>query len=119
MIIAAVFWLLTVVTVALFVRRAWRPSPAPSTDGAPASLGGGDRSRLVRSAVDAIVMLAIVRALFPPPGWGSWLWSVAVVAASLGVAGVIVGWRRHPAGRRRWTTIGYAVVGAGLVTVLA
>lgn len=105
MIIAAVFWLITVATVGLFVTRAWR--------------GVRDRDRLVRSAVDAVVMLAAVRALFPPPGWGSWLWVAAVVATGVGVAGAVVRWRRLASGPRRWVTVLNAVIGAGLVAVLA
>jgi hypothetical protein len=65
------------------------------------------------------VLLAMVRALFPPPVWASWLWVGATVAVGVGCSGVIVAWRRLLSVRRRWPTVLYAVVGAVLVVVLA
>jgi len=139
MIIAAVFWLLTLVVVALFVGRAWSASAPPqarsrtsdTADARPASrahtqsrvrdrvLSVRSRDQVVRSGVDAVVLLALVRALFPPPGWASWLWVAAVVAVGVGVAGLVARWPRLPASRSRWVTVVYALVGAGLVVVLA
>jgi hypothetical protein len=139
MIISAVFWLVTVAVVAIFVARAWTPARRSSARSRTRSWRraraagrtqeeSGRRQRdsparsrevLVRSGVDAVVLLAMVRALFPPPVSASWLWVGAVVAVGVGVAGVIVRWRGLPSSRRCWTTVAYAMVGAGLVVVLA
>lgn len=126
MIIAAVLWLVTLVVVGQFVGRSWRPAHAPPAG--RASVGSGvrdrvlgvrDRDRLVRSGIDAIVLLVVVRALFPPPGWTSWLWVAAVVAVGLGGAGLAQSWHRLAPGRRRWPTAVSAIAGAGLVVLLA
>jgi hypothetical protein len=139
MIIAAVFWFLTLVVVALFVCRAWSAevglptrsrtsASAHERPAAPARPGPAARERifaarsgdqLLRSGVDVIVLLAMVRALFPPPVWASWLWVAAVVCVGLGVAGLLSTWRRRAPGRRAWPTVAYAAVGAALVVVLA
>ncbi len=138
MIIAALFWFLTLVAVALFVFRAWSTevrlptrSRTPASDHATASSrarpGSGvrgvfaarNRDRLLRSGVDAVVLLAMVRALFPPPVGASWLWVAAVVGVGSGAAGLLSTWRRHTPGRRAWPTVAYAAVGAALVGVLA
>jgi len=108
MIIAVMLWLLGTACVGVFVSRAWSLGP----------LVANGRGQLVRSGVDAVVALALVRALAPPPGLGIWLWVAAAVAVGVGVAGVIVRWPTVPADRRRWTTVGYVVVGAALVVVL-
>ena len=138
MIIAAVFWFLTLVVVALFVGRGWsavgsrraRSGTSDTSDARPASrarmqlrvrdgvFAVHSRDQVVRSGVDAVVLLAMVRALFPPPGWSSWLWVAALVAAGFGVAGLIVSWRELSPGRRPWSTLAYAAVGAALVVVL-
>lgn len=109
MIIGIVLWTLAAVGVALFVARAW-------SRGALAATG---RGQLVRSGVDAVVALALVRALAPPPGLGAWLWVAAVVAVGVGVAGLIL--RRYllPGDRRPWTTVVYGVVGLAIDVVLA
>lgn len=109
MIIATGLWLLAAVCVAVFVARAWSLGP----------LTVKGRGQLLRSGVDAVVALALVRALAPPPGPGTWLWVAAVVAVGIGAAGVIVRRRTVPRDARRWTTVVYAVVGLVLVVVLA
>ena len=77
------------------------------------------RGQLVRSGVDVVVALALVRALVPPPAPGVWLWVAAAATVGFGVAGVIVRWRTVPTERRRWTTVAYVLVGLLLVVVLA
>lgn len=109
MIIGIVLWVLAAAGVALFVARAW-------SRGALAATGRGP---LARSGVDAVVALALVRALAPPPGVGVWLWVLAVVAVGVGAAGLILRRRALPAERRPWTTVVYATVGLALVVVLA
>jgi len=109
MIIAGVLWLVAVVCVAVFVARAWSLRPLKVTG----------RGKLVRSGVDAVVALALVRALTPPPGPVVWLWVTAAVAVGVGVAGVIVHWRTAPPDGRRWPTVVYVLVGLALVVVLA
>ena len=108
MIIAIVLWLLAAVCVAVFVAPAWSLRPWTAKG----------RGTLVRSGVDAVVALAVVRALAPPPGAGIWLWVAAAVAVGAGAAGVIMRWRTPPDGRR-WTTAAYGLVGLCLVGVLA
>lgn len=109
MIIAVVLWVVAAGFVVVFIGRAWSlPRLAAKNNG-----------QLVRSGVDAVVALALVRALVPPPGLGVWLWVAAAVAVGVGAAGVIVSWRSVPGSRRRWTTVLYVVVGAALVAVLA
>ena len=44
-------------------------------------LAAVDRAALVRAAVDAVVVLALVRAVAPPPGSWSWVWVVAASTA--------------------------------------
>lgn len=109
MIIQVVFWVLSVAFVTIFVGRAWSLGP----------LRAKSRDQVVRSAIDAVVVLAAVRALFPPPDWASWLWVVATVAVGIGIAGVIIGWRSWPSTKRWWATAIYVVIGAALVVVLA
>ncbi|HEY5980774.1 MAG TPA: hypothetical protein VIT41_14195 [Microlunatus sp.] len=65
------------------------------------------------------MIIALVRALAPPPGPGVWLWVAAAVAVGVGSAGVIVRWRTVPRDARRWTSAAYALVGLGLVVVVA
>jgi hypothetical protein len=72
------------------------------------------RAALVRSAVDAVVVLALVRAVAPPPGPWSWAWVAAAGAVGVGVAGVVLRWPHLPAGRTL-PTAGYVVLGALLV----
>ena len=109
MIIGIVVWVLAAVAVALFVARAW-------SRGALAATGRGP---LARSGVDAVVALALVRALAPPPGLGVWFWVLAGVAVGVGAAGLILRRRSLPAERRTWTTVVYVVVGLAIVVVLA
>jgi len=90
---------------------------------------------LVSSTVDAVVALAFVRAVVPPPGLMSWAWVIAAVGVGIGIAGVILRWptlgwdapntENTPTSRASRPTVRavlagvYAVVGAGLVVVLA
>ncbi|MDN5763034.1 MAG: hypothetical protein L0H41_12045, partial [Microlunatus sp.] len=92
MIISVVLWLVAVALVVIFVGRAWSLG----------SLAAKGRGQLVRTGVDAVVALALVRALVPPPGLGAWVWVAAAVAVGIGVAGIILGWPNVPADRRRW-----------------
>ncbi len=94
MIIALVLWALAAVGVVVFVARSWSLRP----------LTVKGRGQLLRSGVDAVVALALVRALAPPPGPGVWLWVVAAVAVGVGAAGVIVHWRTVPPDSHRWTS---------------
>jgi hypothetical protein len=104
MIIAGIFWLLTAGLVVLVVARAW---------------GAGGAHRALRSGIDAVVALAAVRALYPPPGWASWLWVVAVVAVGCGAAGLVLHQRGRWTAKHPAVTVIYAVVGAALVILLA
>jgi hypothetical protein len=79
------------------------------------------RYELVGSTVDAVVALALVRAVAPPPDPLSWVWVAAAVAVGIGVAGAILRW---PAlgwapGHRRLLAAGYVVAGVGVLAVLA
>ena len=82
-----------------------------------------DRGRLhtldAQDTADAVVALALVRALAPPPGPGVWLWVAAALAVGVGVAGLVLRWRTLPAEGRRWTSVAYGGVGLALVVVLA
>jgi hypothetical protein len=109
MIITVALWLLAAVCVVVFVTRAWSLRPLTTTG----------RGKLVRSGVDAVVALALVRALAAPPGPGVWLWVAAAIAVGMGVAGVLLRWRTVPPDGRRWTTVAYGLVGLGLVRGLA
>ncbi len=109
MIVASVLWLLAAVCVVVFVARSWSLRP----------LTVAGRGQLLRSGVDAVVALALVRALAPPPGPGVWLWVLAAVAVGVGAAGVIVHWRTVPPDGRHRTTVAYLLVGLGIVIVLA
>jgi len=53
-----------------------------------------DRSALVRATVDAVVLLALVRAVAPPPGLWSWAWVAAAGVVGLGVARAALRWPR-------------------------
>ncbi len=109
MIIGIVLWVLAAAAVIWFVARAWSPGPLLVTG----------RGQVARSGVDAVVALALVRALAPPPGLAVWLWVAAALAVGVGAAGLVLRWRTLPAERRRWTTVGYGAVGLALVVVLA
>jgi len=109
MIIAVVLWSLGAAGAAVFVGRAWSLGP----------LVARTRNQLVRSGVDAVVALALVRALAPPPGLGVWVWVASVVAVGVGAAGAILHWRSVPPDRHRWTTAVYVPVGLLVVVVLA
>ncbi|GAA3071231.1 hypothetical protein GCM10010464_39370 [Pseudonocardia yunnanensis] len=112
-------WLFAVMMTGNQVLRAWSRGAfaAPS------------RFVLVSSTVDAVVALAFVRAVIPPPGLLSWAWVIAAVAVGIGIAGVILrwptlGWGAPTSGTSRPTmravlTAIYAAVGAGMVVVLA
>ena len=121
MIIAAVFWCSALVVVVLCIGRAWSGgAPHHARERTPGRVfAGRSRDQVLRSGVDAVVLLGMVRALFPPPGWASWLWVAAAVGVGVGVAGLISSWRRRPSGRRRWPTVAYVIAGAALVVVLA
>lgn len=112
-------WLFAAVMIGNQVLRAWSwgAFAAPS------------RYALVRSTVDAVVVLAFVRAVLPPPGVLSWAWVIAAVGVGIGIAGVILRWPTlgwdAPTSRTSRPTMRavlagiYAAVGAGLVVALA
>jgi hypothetical protein len=91
-----------------------------------------DRYVLVGSTVEAVVALAAVRAVAPPPVPLSWLWVVAAGAVGFGIAGAVLRWPtlgwtpggedgpdRGRARRRRALAAGYAAIGAVALVVLA
>jgi hypothetical protein len=118
-------WLFAAVMIGNQVLRAWSRG----------AFAAPTRFVLVSSTVDAVVLLALVRAVVPPPGLLSWAWVIAAVGVGIGIAGVILRWPTlgwdtpstenaptsrpsRPAMRAVLAGI-YAVVGAGLVIVLA
>lgn len=122
--VGIVVWLVTAWYVGAQVLRAWSRGP----------YAAADRVVLVSSTVDAVVILAVVRAVVPPPGLLSWAWVAATVAVGVGIAGAILRWpalgwaapdtdgrpsrrARYP-GRRALLAV-RAGVGACLVVVLA
>ncbi len=105
---AAVAWAVAVYAVVLLVLRV-------RTTG---RFAADDRAVVVRAAVDAVVVLALVRAVAPPPGVGAWAWVLAAGAVGGAVAGAVSRWPRLRAGRGV-STAGYAVVGALVVAVVA
>jgi hypothetical protein len=118
-------WLFAVLMTGNQLLRTWSQgaSAAPS------------RFALVSSTVDAVVVLAFVRAVVPPPDLLSWAWVIAAVGVGIGIAGVILRWPEvgwdvpstenapasHPSRptMRAVLTGIYAAGGAGLVVVLA
>jgi hypothetical protein len=109
-------WLLAAAVVALWLGRTWSPRAARART----------RATLVTSGVDAVVILAVVRAVAPPPAAWSWLWLVAAALIGVGLAGAVrrwptLPWRERSAGERSAVagTVVYAAVGAGLLAVLA
>jgi hypothetical protein len=78
----------------------------------------GDRSALVRAAVDAVVLLALVRAVAPPPGPWSWAWVAAAGVVGLGVARAALRWPHLPTGRAL-PTAAYVALGALVVVACA
>jgi hypothetical protein len=81
-------------------------------------LAAADRAALVRSAVDAVVVLALVRAVAPPPGIWSWVWVVAAGVVGLGVARAALRWPQLPPDRVL-PTAGYVALGALVLAVTA
>ena len=81
-------------------------------------LAAADRAALVRAAVDAVVVLALVRAVVPPPGIWSWVWVVAAGVVGLGVARAALRWPHLPLGRVS-PTAGYVALGALVLAVTA
>ena len=77
-----------------------------------------DRATLVRAAVDAVVVLALVRAVAPPPGLWSWLWVAAAGVVGVGVARAALRWPHLPAGLVP-PTAAYLVLGALVVAATA
>ena len=77
-----------------------------------------DRAALVRAAVDAVVVLALVRAVAPPPGIWSWAWVAAAGVVGLGVARAALRWPQLPTGRVL-PTAAYAALGALVLAVTA
>lgn len=106
--IAAVVGLVAAYAVVVLVLRA-RPT---------GRLAAADRSALVRAAVDAVVVLALVRAVAPPPGIWSWLWVAAAGAVGVGVARAALRWPHLPAGRVL-PTAAYVALGALVVAAAA
>ena len=114
-------WLGAVAMVAWQLVRAWSRG----------RFAARTRRDLVSTTADAAVLLAVIRAVVPPPGLLSWLWVAAVVALGAGVAGAAlrwtrVGWTRpdRTASSRRnaaaaVVTVAYAGLGAALLVVLA
>jgi hypothetical protein len=118
-------WLFAVVMIGNQVLRAWSQG----------AFAAPDRYALVSSTVDAVVVLALVRAVMPPPGLLSWAWVIAAVGVGIGFAGVILRWptlgwdtprtEDAPTSRPSRPTMRailsgiYAAGGAGLVVVLA
>jgi hypothetical protein len=78
----------------------------------------GDRFALVRAAVDAVVLLALVRAVAPPPGLWSWAWVAAAGVVGLGVARAALRWSHLPTGRAL-PTAAYVALGALVVVACA
>jgi len=79
-------------------------------------LAAADRAALVRAAVDAVVVLALVRAVAPPPGIWSWVWVVAAGVVGFGVARAALRWPHLPPGRVL-PTAGYVALGALVLAV--
>jgi hypothetical protein len=118
-------WLFAALMIGNQVLRAWSRG----------AFAAPNRYALVSSTVDAVVVLAVVRAVMPPPGLFSWVWVIAAVGVGIGIAGVILRWptlgwdapntENAPTSRASRPTVRavlagvYAVVGAGLVVVLA
>jgi hypothetical protein len=78
----------------------------------------GDRFALVRAVVDAVVLLAVVRAVAPPPGLWSWAWVAAAGVVGLGVARAALRWSHLPTGRAL-PTAAYVALGALVVVACA
>src|ERR1700754_519125 len=117
-------WLFAVMMTGNQVLRAWSRG----------AFAAPNRFVLVSSTVDAVVVLAFVRAVLPPPGLLSWGWVIAAVGVGIGIAGAILRWptlgwdapspENTPPRASRPTVRAilagiYAVVGAGLVVVFA
>jgi hypothetical protein len=81
-------------------------------------LAAADRAALVRAAVDAVVVLALVRAVAPPPGIWSWVWVVVAGVVGFGVARAALRWPHLPPGRVL-PTAGYVALGALVLAVTA
>ncbi|MFC5236964.1 hypothetical protein [Pseudonocardia zijingensis] len=79
------------------------------------------RYELVGSTVDAVVALALVRAVAPPPEALSWVWVAAAVAVGAGAAGALLRWPvlGWSTGHRPWLAAAHAVAGAAVLVVLA
>lgn len=96
--------------------------------------GASDRHRLVTSVVDAVVVLAFVRAVVPHDELSSWIWVGAAGLVGVAAAGAVLHWggrpwktarkgssRPDPVPRHRpnLATAAYLTVGAALVAILA
>ena len=81
-------------------------------------MGGHRPVRARAGAVDAVVLLALVRAVAPPPGLWSWAWVAAAGVVGLGVAHAALRWSQLPTGRAL-PTAAYAVLGALVVAACA
>lgn len=106
--IAAVAWSVAGWAVVVLLLRA-RPT---------GRWAAGDRAGLVRAAVDAVVVLAVVRAVAPPPGAWSWAWVAAAGVVGLGVARTALRWPHLPTGRALPTAC-YVAMGALAVAACA
>lgn len=85
LLIMIILWAVAAAQLTALLVRAW-------------SRRHGTRSRLAGAlvALDAAVLLAVVRALAPPPGAAITGWAVAAALFGIGVAGLVLRWRRLP-----------------------
>lgn len=82
----------------------------------------------LRSVLDAVIAMALVRQLLPWTSATSWLWAVAAAVVGLGAAGVVLRWREQPwlsaktavtRGVQLTATAVYAALGIALVVAVA
>lgn len=136
LIITIGIWLVAAAQVAAWLSRTWSPRLGRART----------RAVLIKSGVGAVVVLAGVRALAPPPAAWSWLWLILSALVGVGLAGAIRRWsalpwrdpkreskrdpdrdpkdvsKPAPRGGERAAIAGtavYVAIGAGLLAVLA
>ncbi|MBB3038176.1 hypothetical protein [Hoyosella altamirensis] len=59
-------------------------------------LAARDRFALVSAVVDAVVLLAVARAIVMPQGLASWLWVAGCGLIGVGIAGAVLRWPQTP-----------------------